>query len=145
MKPSTFPERLRDARLKRKLTIAQLAAMAGVAKSTQQTYEAGTRTPDYEYIVRLARHGFDYQFLMFGEVGPVAEPNWGLAAKLLDILREAEKQTRDEIPADKVMSFIAYILREHPNFGKEGHEIDAGAAESGTVEALVRTTLRLVA
>lgn len=49
----TFGERLKEARLKKKLTQEELAKQIGVAKSTLTGYEKGNREPDFFKIQKL--------------------------------------------------------------------------------------------
>lgn len=49
-----FCKRLRDARMRRKLTQPQVAAVLGVALRTYQQYEQGIRNPSLDSLVLLA-------------------------------------------------------------------------------------------
>ena len=49
-----FGKRLREARMRKKLTQPKLADAVGVALRTYQCYEQGIREPAYHILVRLA-------------------------------------------------------------------------------------------
>lgn len=43
-----------------------IAALADTSKRTQVRYEAGERSPDAEYLARLARHRVDIYWVITG-------------------------------------------------------------------------------
>lgn len=49
-----FSERLRECRMKRKITQEKLADTVGIALRSYQCYEQGVRRPSYEVLVKLA-------------------------------------------------------------------------------------------
>lgn len=49
----SFSERLKQARLEKRLTQEQLASLIGVAKSTLNGYEKGNREPDFFKIKKI--------------------------------------------------------------------------------------------
>lgn len=49
-----FNKRLRQMRMKRKYTQQRLADALDIALRSYQCYETGTRTPNYELLVRIA-------------------------------------------------------------------------------------------
>lgn len=63
---TTFSERLKECRLGRGMSQAQLAEIAGIQKRTQLSYEFGRRKPDSEYLQRLSAAGFDTHYLLTG-------------------------------------------------------------------------------
>ena len=52
--PATFPERLRALRATAELSVAALAARAGLVAATLRMYEAGTRRPGWDAVQALA-------------------------------------------------------------------------------------------
>lgn len=49
-----FNVRLREMRMKRGFTQQRLSDMLGIAIRSYQCYETGTRTPNYELLIRIA-------------------------------------------------------------------------------------------
>lgn len=49
-----FNKRLREMRMKRNFTQQKLSDMLGIAIRSYQCYETGTRTPNYELLVKIA-------------------------------------------------------------------------------------------
>ena len=52
-----FSSRLRTERISRGLTQEQFAELGGVKRVSQHLYEQGSRSPDVNYLLRLASHG----------------------------------------------------------------------------------------
>ena len=65
---SDFPTRLKIVRENTGLSQATFGAMGGVLQQAQYKYEKGTRKPDIEYLMSLAKHGIDVQFLITGKI-----------------------------------------------------------------------------
>lgn len=65
---SDFPARLKIVRENTGLSQATFGAMGGVLQQAQYKYEKGTRKPDIEYLMSLAEHGIDVQYLITGSV-----------------------------------------------------------------------------
>jgi len=63
---SDFSARLKLVRERTGLSQAVFGAMGGVLQQAQYKYEKGTRKPDIEYLISLAEHGIDTQFLITG-------------------------------------------------------------------------------
>ena len=49
-----FNKRLREMRMKRNFTQQKLSDILGIAIRSYQCYETGTRTPNYELLVKIA-------------------------------------------------------------------------------------------
>ena len=49
-----FNKRLREMRMKRNFTQQKLSDTLGIAIRSYQCYETGTRTPNYELLVKIA-------------------------------------------------------------------------------------------
>lgn len=61
-----FSNRLRDERKRLNLSQEEFAALGGVKKGAQFNYENGSRSPDAEYLMAIAKAGVDIQFLLTG-------------------------------------------------------------------------------
>jgi transcriptional regulator with XRE-family HTH domain len=64
---SAIGDRLRRERERLGLSQTDFAALAGASKRAQIRYEAGERSPDAEYLARLARHGVDVLWVITGK------------------------------------------------------------------------------
>ncbi len=63
-------DRLREERVRLGFNQSELAAMAGVAKTSQFNYEKGERSPDAEYLAALAEKGLDVLYVVTGKRTP---------------------------------------------------------------------------
>lgn len=63
---TTFGERLRKERLRLKSNQSEFALIGGVQKNAQINYEKGERSPDADYLQRIAAHGADVLYLLTG-------------------------------------------------------------------------------
>ena len=61
-----FGERLRETRLLTAFNQQEFAALGGVKKNSQVSYEAGKTAPTVEYLYRLAGHDIDIGYLLTG-------------------------------------------------------------------------------
>ena len=59
-------ERLREERVRLGLNQADLAAIGGVAKTSQFNYEKGERSPDAAYLAAVAEKGVDVLYVITG-------------------------------------------------------------------------------
>jgi len=59
-------DRLKQERRALGLNQAEIAALASQVPKSQQRYEAGTRSPDAEYLSIVARHGVDVLYVLTG-------------------------------------------------------------------------------
>jgi len=62
-----FSERLREERKRLGLSQAVLAQLGGVRARAQGNYENGERSPDAEYLSRIARAGVDVHYVITGQ------------------------------------------------------------------------------
>ncbi len=60
-------ERLREERARLGLNQADLAAIGGVAKTSQFNYEKGDRSPDADYLAAVAEKGVDVLYVVTGQ------------------------------------------------------------------------------
>jgi transcriptional regulator with XRE-family HTH domain len=60
-------ERLVEERKRLGLKQVDIASSTGVTERTQQHYEAGSRTPDAEYLAKAAKLGIDVQYVVTGQ------------------------------------------------------------------------------
>lgn len=63
---SAFGNRLRQERVRLKLRLIPFAHAGGVQKGSQIKYEKGDRSPDVEYLLRVAEIGVDIPFVLTG-------------------------------------------------------------------------------
>lgn len=63
-RPRSWSSRLQGERKRLGFTQADFAQIGGVTRSTQVTYENGSRAPDVEYLGRVARHGVDVLYVI---------------------------------------------------------------------------------
>ncbi|MCA9233084.1 MAG: helix-turn-helix transcriptional regulator [Planctomycetales bacterium] len=61
-----FADRLREERLRLKLTQAEVAAAAGISPPTQVGYEKGSRSPDVHFLVAIEHLGLDSVYVLTG-------------------------------------------------------------------------------
>ena len=61
-----FGERLRQTRLLTAFNQQEFAALGGVKKNSQVSYETGKTAPTIEYLYRLASHDIDIGYLLTG-------------------------------------------------------------------------------
>ncbi len=90
----TVAERLREERIRAKLTQPALAAIGGVSKTTQSGYESALHPPDALYLGRIENHGIDSYFVVTGKRAIVragSTLDWELMAGLLDVLDRFEQ------------------------------------------------------
>jgi transcriptional regulator with XRE-family HTH domain len=91
----TLAERLREERIRAKLTQPALAAIGGVSKTTQSGYESALHPPDALYLGRVENHGIDSFFVVTGQRAAVragSSLDWELLADLLDVLDSFERE-----------------------------------------------------
>lgn len=89
----TIAERLREERIRAKLTQPALAAIGGVSKTTQSGYESALHPPDALYLERIEKHGIDSFFVVTGQRAAVragSRLDWELLADLLEVLDRFE-------------------------------------------------------
>jgi transcriptional regulator with XRE-family HTH domain len=87
--------RLRRTRELRGLNQAEFAALGGVSRNTQYTYEQATRSPDSAYLQRLAAAGIDAAYILTGVRQELAVEGW--AAELLDLATRLDQPARDAL------------------------------------------------
>lgn len=71
----TFGGRLKEERLRLKLSQLDLAKVGGVGRTTQNIYEKGQRAPDVTYLHRVREVGFDIAYLLMGVRASCTNPN----------------------------------------------------------------------
>lgn len=62
-------ERLKEEREAAELSQQALADRCGISLRSQQNYEKGDRSPDAEYLARLAENGLDVLYILTGQRG----------------------------------------------------------------------------
>ena len=64
---ASIGNRLRQERERLGMSQTAFAALAGQSKRAQIRYESGERSPDAEYLARLARHGVRVLWVITGK------------------------------------------------------------------------------
>lgn len=62
----SFSDRLKEERTRLSANQSEFAQIGGVQKNAQIKYEKGERSPDAEYLQRIAAHGADVLYLLTG-------------------------------------------------------------------------------
>lgn len=90
-----FGKRLKELRLKRKMSLSEIASLAGVPLSSYQEWEQGRRILDVKIYFRLANAlGVTVDYLIFGKEKEVSKE---LSLKTLDELRVKLDELRNLI------------------------------------------------
>ena len=93
-----FGRRLKEERLKRKLTQKQLGAIVGVSSTMIMYYESGAKKPSVEQLIRIADYfGLDLNYLLGIEYlakERTTEYTFHLAKQEAKILRELRKKKK---------------------------------------------------
>jgi transcriptional regulator with XRE-family HTH domain len=87
--------RLRRTRELRGLNQAEFAALGGVSRNTQYTYEQATRSPDSAYLQRLSANGIDAAYILTGVRQELAVEGW--ASELLDLATRLDEPVREAL------------------------------------------------
>jgi transcriptional regulator with XRE-family HTH domain len=67
---SNFFERLREERERLGMNQTEMGVIGGVRKEAQSNYETGKRSPDAEYLARIAEAGADVGYILTGTRTP---------------------------------------------------------------------------
>ena len=62
----SFQDRLKEERTRMSANQSEFAQIGGVQKNAQIKYEKGERSPDADYLQRIAAHGVDVLYLLTG-------------------------------------------------------------------------------
>lgn len=79
-----FSERLKQERKRVRLSQAEAAEVGGVSMNSQSNYENGHRSPDAEYLSRLAARGVDVLYLVTGVRSTVQHPGVPMESSVID-------------------------------------------------------------
>ena len=60
-------QRIKEERLRIKLSQTSFGALGGVGKAAQHLYEKGERMPSVEYLTKLSAAGMDFRYILTGE------------------------------------------------------------------------------
>lgn len=63
---NSFSDRLKEERTRMSANQSEFAQIGGVQKNAQIKYEKGERSPDADYLQRIAAHGVDVLYLLTG-------------------------------------------------------------------------------
>ncbi|WP_099139973.1 helix-turn-helix domain-containing protein [Xenorhabdus hominickii] len=89
----SFGNRIKEERKKLRLTQVQFASVGGVQPTTQVNYEKGTRTPDAEYLEKIAVAGCDVLYILTGNRTPQSEISHE-EQKLIEHYRAMSEESR---------------------------------------------------
>lgn len=111
---TSFGSRLKEERLRLRLSQKAMADLAGVSKSSQVGYEGDAASPPQDYLAHLWRNQVDVRYLLIGEYANTGEsPELAETAALLNQLP----------PAQKAMAFAVISLFQNvPGAGGGGTE-----------------------
>ncbi|MBH3356282.1 helix-turn-helix domain-containing protein [Pseudomonas stutzeri] len=91
-------ERLKEERVRLKLSQTELGAVGGVGKTTQINYEKGVGSPDGKYLAAVAEKGVDVLYVLTGNRTP--KPAEGLSVaeeKILDNYRALPEEDQASV------------------------------------------------
>lgn len=117
---NVFPQRLKELRMKKKITQEDLGDHLGFRDSTISQYESGKRTPDNETLVKIAQYFETTTDYLLGHVVYQQQP------QTKDVVREtpatiAAHRTdsifdRDDVPPEakkSVEEFIEFVKNKY--------------------------------
>ena len=82
-----FGHRLRQERMRLKLSQSALGGVGGVETNAQGNYESGARSPKADYLLRVAERGVDITYVLTGVRHEATQP---LPAANLDLPQEGQ-------------------------------------------------------
>lgn len=92
-----FGERLKEERLRLKLSQKEFAEIGGVKRASQYLYEQSERPPTIEYVARIVAVGVDFQYLLTGERSAKSGGRISVDVDVLDkALALADQISRDD-------------------------------------------------
>lgn len=93
--------RIKEERVRMGLNQDDFAALAGVQRRAQGSYERGQRLPDAGYLASVAKHGADVQFILTGRPRVNAEDELRTYGDAWEALDEVLQANGRNMPADK--------------------------------------------
>lgn len=127
-----FADRLREERLRAKLSQPALGKIGGVNKATKSGYEAGHHKPDAVYLARIDRHGIDACYLLTGRTAAVRagqDMNWELVEDLVTVLEQFEERRGSRLAAPVKVRLLRVLYAA---------SVGSGRADPLLVEAVLR-------
>ncbi len=113
----TFGKRLRNLRLEKDLTQAELARLMGLGESTVSFYEADKRKPDFDTLIKLAEHfnvSTDYilgiKSLLNKSIPTVQLPILGSIRAGIPLLVEENYGGYIDVPEDIRADFVLEVV-----------------------------------
>lgn len=89
---SEIGERLRTERRRLGMSQEEMGVAGGVTRNTQSNYEKGLRSPDAEYLAKVAGIGADVQYILTGQRSASAASLAPDEAALLDNYRHSSPE-----------------------------------------------------
>lgn len=106
---------MRDERLRLGLNQEEFAAVGGVGRRTQASYEAGERVPDANYLLAVGGLGVDIYFVLRGEQRTLADGEGRTGeAQLVALYRQLNQAGRDALLAFAAGSVAALSPSTEP-------------------------------
>lgn len=93
--------RIKGERVRLGLNQDDFAALAGVQRRAQGSYERGQRLPDAGYLASIAQHGADVQFILTGQARINAEDELRAYGDAWEALDDVLQSNGRNMPADK--------------------------------------------
>lgn len=98
---STIGVRLKEERVRMGISQEDFAALAGVQRRAQGSYERDQRTPDAAYLAAAAGHGVDVQYVLTGRRAREVDDALAIYGDAWQTLDEALQKNGKNMPADK--------------------------------------------
>jgi transcriptional regulator with XRE-family HTH domain len=92
--------RLKEERVRLRMTQPAVAEAGGVSKTTIVSYESGAHVPDAVFLGRLADRGLDVSYVLTGERAAVkagADLDWELLQDVLEVVGTFEERRQQAL------------------------------------------------
>jgi transcriptional regulator with XRE-family HTH domain len=121
----TIGNRIKEERKRLHLNQTDFGAIGGVAKNTQINYETGERSPDAEYLARIAAAGADVGYILTGVRTP--KPAAAIAEEGMEYRVVTKKQAAIldliEDLDDKAVSQVQDVAENQKQFQEMKEEL----------------------
>lgn len=111
-------ERLRELRLRRKISQEEVARHIGITRSAYSHYEINNRQPVYETLIKLAAY-FDVSLdYIIGGSGPNAKAELAVTSDTREILFLFQHMSQEQ--RKKTITLITDLMRQEPRADGSG-------------------------
>lgn len=128
----TISERIKSERKRLNFKSKELAELLDCHPVTQSNYETGKRTPDLEYLEKLANFGFDISYIITGKKGSNAPISLEESALLL-LYRNATPDIRKAVMALFTSGATSAFATPGININISGNGTNNAAVNGGTI------------